>query len=335
MTDRLCDVVIPTRNRPEALRRCLLALADQTSRSFGIIIVDDHSDEPLDGVVEDVLAGATFGIEPTLLRLEQQSGPARARNAGVDASSGKYVIFIDDDVVADRHLVDIHLLEMAATEDSAVPVITRGPFVEPVDWKPNAWNLWEARMATRGTNAILRGDYVPTCQQFHTGNNCMSVALFREAGGFDESYKRLEDDEFGLRLNEMGCTLRFLPSALAWHYSNRSLEAWVAIPRAYAFYTVQLDAQYPSQRYLEIREADRRRSNVLLRAARALLTGRWRTPSAVGFAVGVGRFAHRLRLTPVTMAAMSLAYDLSYTDSLRETLSEPRPEPRSTRGPIH
>jgi len=227
------------------------------------------------------------------------------------------------------------LLEMAATEDSAVPVITRGPFVEPVDWKPNAWNLWEARMATRGTNAILRGDYVPTCQQFHTGNNCMSVALFREAGGFDESYKRLEDDEFGLRLNEMGCTLRFLPSALAWHYSNRSLEAWVAIPRAYAFYTVQLDAQYPSQRYLEIREADRRRSNVLLRAARALLTGRWRTPSAVGFAVGVGRFAHRLRLTPVTMAAMSLAYDLSYTDSLRETLSEPRPEPRSTRGPIH
>ena len=268
MSDRLCDVVIPTRNRPEALRRCLQALSTQSARNFGVIIVDDHSDEPLDDVVAEAVATTRFPIEPVLLRMPQPSGPSAARNAGVAHSSAEYVIFIDDDIVADRHLVDVHLLEVMSASDSKVPIVTRGPFVEPVDWSPTAWNLWEAKMATRGTNAILRGDYVPTWRQFHTGNNCMSVELFRAVGGFDESYKRLEDDEFGLRLNEYGCEFRFVPAALAWHYSNRSLEAWLAIPRAYAYYAVVLDRAYPQEGFLDQRKSELQQSKLVLRMAR-------------------------------------------------------------------
>jgi GT2 family glycosyltransferase len=321
VSNRLCDVVIPTRNRPEALERCLRALADQSARDFGIIIVDDHSDEPLDEVVAHVVATETFQSEPTLIRLDEQSGPSAARNAGVAASSAEYVVFIDDDVVADRHLINVHLTEVTSTTSPEVPVITRGPFVEPVDWRPSAWSLWEARMATKGTNSVLRGDYVPSCRHFHTGNNCISVALFRQAGGFDETYKRLEDDEFGLRLDELGCKLHFVPAALAWHYPDRSLEAWLKIPRAYAYYTVMLDRRYPSYGYLADEEGALSRKNALLRIARSLLTGRRRTPVVVHLAARVGCLAHRLRLTPITLAMMSLAYDLNFSDALRQTLA--------------
>ena len=67
-------------------------------------------------------------------------------------------------------------------------------------------------------------------------------------GGFDESFKRAEDDELGLRLHRYGCRFHFEPEAIAWHYSNRSLEAWLAIPRAYAHYDIVMDRQYPDLR---------------------------------------------------------------------------------------
>jgi GT2 family glycosyltransferase len=295
-------------------------LGNQSAQSFGIIVVDDHSDEPLDEVVARVASTGAFSSEPTLIRLDEQSGPAAARNVGVAASSAEYVLFIDDDVVADRHLIEVHLSEVRSANRPDAPVVTRGPFLEPVDWQPTAWSLWEARMAAKGNDAILRSDYEPTCRQFHTGNNCISVALFRAAGGFDVTYKRLEDDEFGLRLNELGCRLHFVPSALAWHYPNRSLEAWLAIPTAYARYTVMIDRRYPGHNYLA--DAAYGPRHVGLRIARKVLIGRRRTPIAVRLVVRLGCIAHRLRITPVTLAMMSLAWDLNFNDSLLQTLAE-------------
>lgn len=316
--DHLCDVVIATRNRPEPLRRCLQSIAEQSVDDIGIIIVDDHSDMPLEPVVTELARTLEFGRPPVLLRLDRQSGPAAARNAGVNASTAEYIVFIDDDVVLDRHLIEVHLSEVRSGEPDGLPIVTRGPFVEPPAWNPNPWNLWEARMATRGTNALVRGDYAPMWRQFHTGNNCMATALFREVGGFDESFKRAEDDEFGLRLDQHGCRFRFLPAALAYHYSNRSLEAWLSIPRAYAHYTVVIDRQYPQVGYLRDRHDELNVSNPLLHLARAVCGGTRRTTAATRLAVAIAVLAHRIRLTSVTMAALSMAYDLNFVDALRK-----------------
>jgi glycosyltransferase involved in cell wall biosynthesis len=42
-----CDVVITTRNRAAALRHCLEGLRKQSVDGFGVIVVDDCSDEPM------------------------------------------------------------------------------------------------------------------------------------------------------------------------------------------------------------------------------------------------------------------------------------------------
>ncbi|HWL42383.1 MAG TPA: glycosyltransferase [Ilumatobacter sp.] len=317
MTTRLCDVVIATKNRPEPLQRCLRSLARQSVTGFGIIVVDDHSDTPLEAAVAEVARSERFSVEPVVVRLPRPSGPAAARNAGVAASDAEYVVFIDDDVVLDRHLVELHLSEVRSAGPGEPPIVTRGPFVEPSDWHPTAWNLWEARMATRGTNAMVRGDYTPTWRQFHTGNNCMSVDLFRAVGGFDESYQRAEDDELGARLEMHGVRFHFLPSALAYHYPHRSLESWLAIPRAYAHYTVVLDRDYPQLGYLATRKRELAGSNRLLRGARTLFGGTRRTEVVVRLATTFARLTHRARLDPLTLRALSLAYDLNFAGALR------------------
>lgn len=320
---RRCDIVIATRNRPQPLLRCLRSLAAQSVRDIGIIIVDDHGDEPLNEELDRLTKQVEFPHPPRLIRLPRQSGPAAARNAGVAESSAPYVMFVDDDVVLDRHLVEIHLSEVESAEPSSPPIVTRGPFVEPPDWDPTPWNLWEARMATRGTNAIVRGDYSPTWRQFHTGNNCLPTELFRAVGGFDETFKRAEDDEFGLRLHEHGCRFHFLPAALAWHYSNRSLDAWLSIPRQYAHYTVVIDRRYPHVGYLDDRKRELSSSSALLRAARAICRGTRRTRLAAHASIVLARAAHRVGWTGLMMPALSLAYDLNFVDALRQAEADP------------
>jgi GT2 family glycosyltransferase len=82
--------VICTRDRPEALARCLASLAHQRSAPGEIVVVDNsafRSAEP---------ACARF---PNVRYLhEPRPGLSRARNAGINAARGEIVAFTDDDV---------------------------------------------------------------------------------------------------------------------------------------------------------------------------------------------------------------------------------------------
>ncbi|NLE86419.1 MAG: glycosyltransferase [Myxococcales bacterium] len=314
MNRRLCDVIIATKDRPEQLRRALDGLLDQTHAGFGVIIVDDGSETPVQTIAESQ-EYATLDCE--VVRLASSRGPAAARNAGADRANAEFILFLDDDVVADRRLVELHLAAVQANADG--PIVSCGPFVQPADWgNPTPWNLWEARQAKKEADALSRGDYAPTWRQFHTGNNCLPLDVFRAVGGFDERFLRAEDDELALRLDRHGCKFVFEPSALAWHYSHRSLEAWLLTPRAYAYFDHLMDQLHPEAGFLTQVKSELRRRRLPLRLARVLLhhgaTARW----GIDACVGLAKLAHARRADAVTMAALSIAYDLSYCRALRD-----------------
>lgn len=82
------SVVIPTRDRPGLLRRCLAALGDGPEA----IVVDDGSAD------RESVAAVAAAAGARLVRLEGR-GAAAARNAGVAAARGEVVCFTDDDCV--------------------------------------------------------------------------------------------------------------------------------------------------------------------------------------------------------------------------------------------
>lgn len=86
------SVVVPTRDRPASLRRCLAALAAQDAPGLELVVVDDGSRDV--EAVAAVVAGA--GAHARLVRGDAR-GPAAARNRGVVASAGRIVCFTDDD----------------------------------------------------------------------------------------------------------------------------------------------------------------------------------------------------------------------------------------------
>lgn len=86
------SVVVPTRNRPQSLRRCLAALAAQTvGEPLEIVVVDDGSG---DAAEVAVIVGEIPGAQ--LVR-QSRAGPGAARNAGIRAARGAVVCLTDDD----------------------------------------------------------------------------------------------------------------------------------------------------------------------------------------------------------------------------------------------
>ncbi len=121
------SVVIPTRNRPEALVRAIRSVLDQTFSDFEIIVVVDGPDpmtiQALSEVGDDRLHWVAVA---------ESVGGAEARNVGVQHASGHWVALLDDD---DEWMPE-KLAEQMEEARSAAPkciIITRF-----IDSRPNA-----------------------------------------------------------------------------------------------------------------------------------------------------------------------------------------------------
>lgn len=85
-------MVIPTRDRPAALRRCLTALRAQDGVALEILVVDDGS------TARAEVAAVASGLGARVIRLGR-GGPSAARNAGAAGATSEVVLLVDDDCV--------------------------------------------------------------------------------------------------------------------------------------------------------------------------------------------------------------------------------------------
>jgi len=98
VTSRL-SVVIATRDRPEALARCLDSLTAVADGSIAeVIVVDDGSAMAASAAIDRVQR-PNQPVNILTVRLETSQGPSNARNAGARRASGPLLWFIDDDAV--------------------------------------------------------------------------------------------------------------------------------------------------------------------------------------------------------------------------------------------
>lgn len=87
------SVVIPVYNVKPYLERCIQSVLNQTFKDMEIILVDDGSTDG-SGDLADQLAALDSRI--SVIHQENQ-GLSVARNVGLHAASGEYVIFLDSD----------------------------------------------------------------------------------------------------------------------------------------------------------------------------------------------------------------------------------------------
>lgn len=89
-------IVIPAYNREDCLREALRSLTCQTSKDFSVLVVDDHSPNPVRSVV------AEFGdiLDAYYIYAEENGGPGAARQIGLTWCTEQgydYIMFLDSD----------------------------------------------------------------------------------------------------------------------------------------------------------------------------------------------------------------------------------------------
>lgn len=225
-TAPVLSVIVPTYNRRAPLVRAVQALADQEiDVPYEIVVVSDGS---TDGT-EDALAALELAV-PLVVDRQENAGPATARNRGVELARGDTLVFVDDDIVADRGLLAAHHAAQAARDDG---VVVTGPMLTPPDHDMSPWVRWEQDRLERQYIDLAAGAYEPTGRLFYTGNASVPRRFVLDAGGFDPTFRRAEDLELGIRMRDRGASFRFVPEARGYHYAERSFEAWERIPYDY------------------------------------------------------------------------------------------------------
>lgn len=93
----LISVIIPVYNVERFVEECLRSVFAQTMRDYDVIIVDDCSTDGSLEIVCRVCNECAGDIHVSILSTGHTSGVSVARNMGIDASTARYVYFIDSD----------------------------------------------------------------------------------------------------------------------------------------------------------------------------------------------------------------------------------------------
>lgn len=214
------SIVIPTFNRKDKLLRLISSLLD-SSYPVGqqdIIVVNDRSTDETATAVTKAFPGVH------LINNLEEGFISRARNIGIKASKGKYVLLIDDDNVVDRNCIGE--LVGTFTEDPEGEVGIVGPIMCYYGQKDVIWCAGVHRnMATSltefvGRGEVDRGQYQGLLHSLDFPNAFMvSREVFEKAGLFDEQAFPIhyEEADLGERARRKGFKVVCNPLAKTWH----------------------------------------------------------------------------------------------------------------------
>jgi GT2 family glycosyltransferase len=249
-------VVIPTRERPEELARCLDSLIAQDYPSFRVVVVDSAPLTPATAdVVKDVAGRSPVAVDYLSTSLP---GASRARNrALLEKLPGQLIVFTDDDTVADPHwLAEIAVAFAEHPDADAVAGV-----IVPAELATDA-QIWFEQF---GGHSKGRG-FVPdvfspaTAKRqsplyplppFGTGANmAFRAGVLERLGGFDPalgpgSHARGggDDTHVFMKLLYRGGTVVYQPTALIRHYHRRDVDG---LRKQLVGYAIGLTAAYTS-----------------------------------------------------------------------------------------
>lgn len=206
------SVVIVSRDRPEALRRCLLGLSQQFFHPFEVVVVADPAG--MEAVANLPPAEAAKRVpfdEPNI---------SAARNLGIAAAAGEIVAFIDDDAVPEPTWLQYLTAPFARPEVDAAGGFVRGR--NGISWQSRA--SWVDRAGQphpldvpQEAVALLPGSPQRAIKTEGT-NMAFRRAWLAENGGFDPRYRFfLDETDVNMRLAATGAMTALVPLAQVHH----------------------------------------------------------------------------------------------------------------------
>lgn len=185
----LVSVIIPTYHRYDTLPRAVESVLKQNYDNIEIIVVDDN--DPLSEYrteTEKVMDNYISHHNVKYIKHEKNKNGSAARNTGFKNSKGDYIMFLDDDdeFLENKISSQVDCLE---SKDETWGFCYTGTIRKRGDEVV-------ARTTEKQEGNILKDALARDTWVFGGSNFMVRRNVFEEVGGFDESFKRNQDEEF-------------------------------------------------------------------------------------------------------------------------------------------
>lgn len=188
------SIIIPVYNSWDSVQLLLKSLTTSKFKNFEVIIGDDasHTEKPGEFLA---FLKKKIGVKSVqLTRLQINSGPAAARNAGASLARGRVLVFLDSDVtvypdtlavIAKKFTDDPDLTAVTGVWDKHQKTSSFFPQFKAL----RDWSYW--------TNERDRDGYY---YLFSTRIAAIKRDVFERLGGFNEVFRQMEDVEITYRI---------------------------------------------------------------------------------------------------------------------------------------
>lgn len=211
----LIDVIVPVYDVEKYLPKCVESLLAQEFDDYTVTLVDDGSPDGCPAICDEYAARY-----PGRVRVihKENGGLSDARNAGVRASDGEYICFVDsDDHVAENHLSSLYAALADTGADMAVSPASREYPLSDGGFRYETPPVLDAALLTRG-QALCE-----LCYEAHFAGYAVGKLMRRElAAAHPFPPGRYYEDSFTVYRLVMDCeTVAYTPRA-SYFYLQRS-----------------------------------------------------------------------------------------------------------------
>lgn len=206
------SIVIVSRHRMAALRRCLIGISQLDYDPYEVVIVADPA-------TCTALREVPQAAHAKLVRYDEANISA-ARNLGIDAAAGEIIAFIDDDSVPEPTWLMFLIAPFAHVDTAAAGGYVRGR--NGISWQYQARSVDQTGQTApvtldRGQATILIPDENRAIKTEGT-NMAVRRTVLEDLCGFDSRFRFfLDETDLNLRLAARGLCTAIIPLAEVHH----------------------------------------------------------------------------------------------------------------------
>ena len=210
----MISIVIPNFNGKEHLKACFDSIKNQTYKNYEIIFTDNNSADESVKFTEDNYP------EINLIKLDHNTGFARAVNEGIKNSKGEYVLLLNNDTECDKFFLEEMLsgFKSETTGSVACKMLNYSDRTK-IDDAGDFIKFWGSPYA-RGHSETDLGQYD---NEEYIFGACAGAAIYKrevfdKVGLFDEDFfAYYEDVDFSFRMQLEGYKCFYNPKAVCYH----------------------------------------------------------------------------------------------------------------------
>lgn len=232
--DMKYSVIIPVYNRVDEVDELLESLAGQSYKDFEVVIVEDGSTVKCEAVVDSYRDRLDV-----IYIYKENEGRSIARNTGIEASRGEYLIFFDSDCV-----IPPQYFEVLTRELEVHPVDCFGGPDAAHDSFSDTQKAINFSMTSFLTTGGIRGGKVQL-EKFvpRTFNTGFRREVYERVGGFREMFS--EDIDMSTRIRNAGFSTALIREAFVYHKRRVDFRKFLRQVYVFGMSRITLKLLYP------------------------------------------------------------------------------------------